>query len=103
MIQDHNLGPNLTEASVTTPDSQINPAKQIQETHTAYNFGTHYMRQSLNEKQYTWLHTDTLLSVKSYMLFFIQTLPRILCAGAISHVNFLDLFGPIAWVTNPIM
>ena len=37
------------------------------------------------------------------MLFFIQTLSRILCAGAISPVSFLDLFGPIAGVTNPIM
>ena len=44
-----------------------------------------------------------LLSVKSSMLFFIQTLPRILCACAISRVTFLDLFGPIAGVTNPIM
>ena len=38
------------------------------------------------------------------MLVFIQTLQRILCVGAIiSHVSFLDLFGPIAGVTNPIM
>ena len=37
------------------------------------------------------------------MLFFIQILPRILYAGAISHVSFLDLFGPIAGITNPIM
>ena len=38
-----------------------------------------------------------------YVFFFrIQTLPRILCAGAISHVSFLDLFGPIAGAINPI-
>ena len=37
------------------------------------------------------------------MLFFIQTLPRILCACAISHVSFLDLFGPIAGTINPII
>ena len=35
------------------------------------------------------------------MLFFIQTLPC-MCAGAISRVSFLDLFGPIAAATNPI-
>ena len=37
------------------------------------------------------------------MLFFIQTLPRVLCVGDISRVTFLDLFGPIAGATNPIM
>ena len=45
----------------------------------------------------------TLCRVKPCMLFFIQTLPRILCTDAISHVSFFDLFGPIAVVTNPIM
>ena len=44
-----------------------------------------------------------LLSVKQCMLCFIQTLPRLLCAGPLISVNFLDLFGPIAGVTNPIM
>ena len=43
------------------------------------------------------------VSVKPCMLFFIQTLPRILCVGDISRVSFLDLFGPIAGATNPIM
>ena len=46
---------------------------------------------------------SNLLSVKPCMLFFIQTLPRVLCTGAISSVSFLNLFGPIAGVTNPIM
>ena len=36
------------------------------------------------------------------MLFFVQTLPRILCTGAISRVSFFDLFGPITGITNPI-
>ena len=36
-------------------------------------------------------------------LFFIQTLPRILCVGAINRVSFFDLFGPIAGAINPIM
>ena len=44
-----------------------------------------------------------LSSVKPSMLFFIQTLPRLLCVGAISRVSFLDLFGPIAGVLNPVM
>ena len=37
------------------------------------------------------------------MLFFIQTLPCILYAGATSRMGFLDLFGPIAGAINPIM
>ena len=46
-----------------------------------------------------------LLALKPFrpMLFFIQTLPRILCAGAISRVSFLDLFGPIAGAINHVM
>ena len=46
---------------------------------------------------------NNLLSMKPCMLFFIQTLPRTLCAGAISRVSFMVLFGPVAVVTNPIM
>ena len=46
---------------------------------------------------------DNCLSVKPCMLFFIQTLPRILCTGAVSLVSFFDLFGPIAGAINPIM
>ena len=61
-------------------------------------------RQSLNEKQHTLLITDdNCLSVKPCMLLFIQILPRILYAGAISRVSFLDLFGLIAGVIDPIM
>ena len=33
-----------------------NRSKQVQETHTAYISDTQYTRQSLNEKQHTWLH-----------------------------------------------
>ena len=48
--------------------------------------------------------TDRQLStVKPFMLFYIQTLPRLLCASAISRVGFLDLFGPIAGAINPVM
>ena len=48
--------------------------------------------------------TDRQLStVKPCMLFYIQTLPRLLCASAISRVGFLDLFGPIAWARNPVI
>ena len=49
------------------------------------------------------LYRQVKSSVKLCMLFFIQTLPRILCVGAISRVSFLDLFGPIAGAINPIM
>ena len=70
----------------------------------AYSAGTQYTWQSLNEKNNTHGFTDRqLLAVKPCMVFFIQTLPRILCAGAISHVSFFDLFGPIAEAINPIM
>ena len=44
---------------------------------------------------------NKLLSVKPCMLFFIQTFSCILCAGAISCVSLLDLFGPITGATNP--
>ena len=46
---------------------------------------------------------NKLLSVKPCMLFFIQTLSLVLCAGAVRGMSFLDLFGPIAGVTNLIM
>ena len=59
-----------------------NRSKQIQETHTAYCGGTQYTRQSLNEKQYAWLHRQKVivceLCVKPCRLFIIQTLSRIL-------------------------
>ena len=46
---------------------------------------------------------DNCQSLKPCMLFFIQTLPHILCTGATrgatSLARFLDLFGAI----NPIM
>ena len=140
-----------------------NRSKQVVETHTAYGSCIQYTLQSLNENNKNNnnnIHgfTDNkLLCVKPCMLFFIQTLPRIICAGvriwpspitesplsidiigikrdldkkhwcishyltrssmdartpnlgdsvfpyigAISHVSFLDLFGPIAGVNNP--
>ena len=57
------------------------------------------MQQSLIKRKNN-IHgfTDNkLLSVKPYMLIFIQTLLRILGAGAIYlyNLSFLDLFGPI--------
>ena len=60
--------------------------------------------QSLDEKQhYTLLHKQHFMVYGCIMLFFIETLWRILCVGAISCANFLDLFGPISGVTNPVM
>ena len=38
-----------------------------------------------------------LLSVKSCMLFFTQTLPRILCACAISRVTFFGFVWTHCW------
>ena len=37
------------------------------------------------------------------MLFFIETMPRILCSGVVSRVSFLDLFGSITGVNNSIV
>ena len=101
----------LTMIDVYSPEKWLhnriycpsNRSKQIQETHTAYSSGTQYTRQSLNEKNHAWLHRWYCLSVEPCILFFIQTLPRILCAGAVSRVSFLDLFGPIPGAINPIM
>ena len=43
------------------------------------------------------------LSVKPFMLFFIQTFSAyIVFVGVISHASFSDLFGPIAGATNHI-
>ena len=73
-----------------TKSSKIRPRGAVPPQST----GTQYTWQSFNEKQHrpTWLVCEAM----TCMLFFIQTLPRILCAGAVSRVSFLDLFGPIA-------
>ena len=42
-----------------------NRSKQIKETHTAYGAGTQYTRQSLNEKQHTWLHRQTVIDCEA--------------------------------------
>ena len=42
------------------------------------------------------------LSVKPWVLCFIQTLPHTLCAVTISPVSFLDLFVPTAGANNLI-
>ena len=131
-----------------------NRSKQVQETHMAYIADTQYTRQSLNEKQHTWLHRQchewhvaekvnqsTMVEVIAmqggheglthYTLScvhplnrttgpllawshreerclearcittqissgFIRTLPCVVCAGDVSRVSFLDLFGPVA-------
>ena len=83
-----------------------NRSKQFQETHTAYIAGTQYTRQSLYEKQHTWLHRQVNClkpCLKPCVLSSTQTLPSRLCVGTIGRVSFLDLFGPIAGVINPIM
>ena len=76
-----------------------NRSEQIIETCTGYSTGNQFTRQRLNEKQHSFLHhvhgfTEKCMAVPC-MLFYIQTLPRILRAGAESRVRFLGLFGPI--------
>ena len=61
-----------------------------------------YNRDSQNEENdihHIHVHgfTDKMLSGKPCRLFFIKTLERILCAGAISRVSFLDLFLTDYW------
>ena len=67
--------------------------------------GSQYTRQSFNKNNIHGFTDNEVLAVKPCTLFCIQTLPHrpILCAGAICRASFLDLFGPIAGVTNPIM
>ena len=80
-----------------------NWSKQIQEIHTACSAGSQYTWQSLNKKQYTWLHRETVILCEAMYVVFHQTLPRILWTRAMTRVSFLDLFGPIAGAINPIM
>ena len=82
-----------------------NRSKQIQETHTAYSADTQPTRQSLNGRQHTRLHRQLSCCLWSHVCCFSFKLcrARVLCTGAISRVSFLNLFGPIAGVTNPIM
>ena len=42
-----------------------NRSKQNKEIHTAYTAGTQYTRQSLNEKQHTWLHRETVIGCEA--------------------------------------
>ena len=49
----HNSPEKLCHNRICCPS---NRSKQVQETHTAYIADTQYTRQSLNEKQHTWLH-----------------------------------------------
>ena len=89
-----------------------NRSKQIQETHTAYSAGTQYTRHcwSLNETrhtwQLTWLHRqDVIVCEAMYAVDHSNfAVGPILCTGALLiRVSFLDLFGSIAGVTNPVM
>ena len=59
----------------------------------ASNSNEYYMAKFEWKTVYITSFTDNeLLSVKPYLLFIIQTLPRILCVGAVSRVSFLDFF-----------
>ena len=57
-----------------------NRFKQIQETHMAYSVGTQYTRQSLNEKQHTWLHKQTVIVCEAmYVVFHSNFAAYIVC------------------------
>ena len=57
-----------------------NRSKQIKETHIAYSAGTQYTRQSLNEKQHTWLHRQTVISCEAmYVIFHSNFAVFIVC------------------------
>ena len=60
-----------------------NRSKQIQETHTAYSAGTQYTRQSLNEKQHTWLHRQQVNCLWSHMYCLPFKLCRVDCVSAL--------------------
>ena len=47
-----------------------NRSKQIQETHKAYSDGTQYTRQSLNEKQHTWLYRQRVIVCEAMNVVF---------------------------------
>ena len=57
-----------------------NRSKQIKEIHTAYTAGTQYTRQSLNEKQHTWLHKQTVIGCKAmYVVLHSNFAAYIVC------------------------
>ena len=60
-----------------------NRSKQIQETHTAYSPGTQYTRQSLNEKQHTWLHRQQVNCLWSHVYCLPFKLCRVDCVSAL--------------------
>ena len=58
-----------------------NRSKQILDTHAAYSAGTQYQRQSLNEKQHTWLQRQKLVVCEAkwkcermYQILILRTL-----------------------------
>ena len=56
-----------------------NRSKQIKETHTAYSAGTKYTRQSLNEKQHTWLKQRVIGCEAMYAVFHSNFAAYIVC------------------------
>ena len=76
-----------------------NRSKQIQETHTAYSACTQYTRQSLNEKQHTWLHRQQVnwLSVNPCVLSSAQTLSRSLVCRHCRPCEFLGFVWTDCW------
>ena len=57
-----------------------NRSKQIKETHMAYSASTQCTRQSLNEKQCTWLHRQRVISCEAmYVVFHSNFTTYIVC------------------------
>ena len=57
-----------------------NRSKQIKETHTANSTSTQYTRQSLNEKQHTWLHKQKAIGCEAmYVVFHSNFAAYIVC------------------------
>ena len=57
-----------------------NRSKQIQETHMAYSTSTQYTRQSLNDKQRTWLHRRQLFVCEAmYVVFHSNFAAYVVC------------------------
>ena len=53
-------------------------------------------------KKDTYGFTDNNVSVKPCMLFFLYTLPHILCVGARGRVSFSDMFGPDYYIITSL-
>ena len=66
-----------------------NRSKQIKETHTAYYAGTQYTRQSLNEKEHTWLHRQTVIVCGAMYIVFLSNFAAYIVCRSYKRCEFL--------------